>query len=150
MRHSRIFISTTVFTLDDLFVTRLRRAIGPDASVRLLQSDRACAALDVVELHLVDRVRLVDAALAVGMERTAFCRFFSATVGMPFSRVVRLLRLHIAVELVASTDAALSDIAMSVGFQDMSAFSRAFRLHTGAAPRQFRAQSRVDVGEMAS
>ncbi|WP_372965067.1 AraC family transcriptional regulator [Marinobacter sp.] len=60
--------------------------------------------------------------------------------GLNFQDLVEQVRKDKALRYVADDQYALSEIAFLLGFSELSAFSRAFKRWTGAAPAQFRAE----------
>lgn len=77
--------------------------------------------------------RATAVARALGMsERTLHRRLRES--GRSFGEVVNLFRESEAERLLRGQDAALSEIALRLGFSDQSAFTRAFRRWKGAAP----------------
>jgi AraC-like DNA-binding protein len=60
--------------------------------------------------------------------------------GLVFKDMVETIRRGIARQYVHHSDVALTDIALMLGYSELSAFSRAFRRWTGESPRQARAK----------
>lgn len=87
--------------------------------------------------HLAD-ITVPDAARAAGMAQRTLARRFRAEMGMPFVRWLARVRVHEAAARLCSTQAALVDIALDVGFQSQSAFSAAFRAELGLSPGRYR------------
>jgi AraC-like DNA-binding protein len=58
--------------------------------------------------------------------------------GTTFEKVLAETRRQIAETLLKDTDIPLTDIALSLGFSELSSFTRAFKSATGEAPRDFR------------
>lgn len=80
-----------------------------------------------------------DIARTVGIsERTLRRRFASAT-GMTWSEYARAARVLRAVALLVGSDHSIARIAHDVGFGSATAFTRAFRHHTGQIPSRYRA-----------
>jgi AraC-like DNA-binding protein len=59
--------------------------------------------------------------------------------GLTFSVLLRQLRLDLANRYLADGDTSISRIAWLLGYQEVSAFSKAFKGWTGKAPRATRA-----------
>jgi AraC family transcriptional regulator len=80
------------------------------------------------------------AELAADAKRspTHFQRTFAALVGESPKRYDTRLRLEAAAMLLVCGDTAVLDVALEVGFESHEGFSRAFRAHFGASPREFR------------
>jgi AraC-like DNA-binding protein len=77
-------------------------------------------------------------ARAVGLSRAAFARRFAAVSGRSPRRFLSELRLALAASLLESTDDALAEVALHVGYTSEFAFSRAFKRQHGVAPGTFR------------
>lgn len=107
--------------------TRDEKRIG--AAVRHIN---ACACGD-------DELGIGALAGIAGMSPYHFLRTFRRVVGLTPHRYVLQTRLrHAAVRLRAS-DAPVTGIAFDAGFNDLSAFNRAFRAAFGATPTTYRA-----------
>jgi AraC-like DNA-binding protein len=61
-----------------------------------------------------------------------------AKAGLTYSKVVEYARFEAAAEMLATPDLKIIDIAYSLGYEDPSHFSRAFRRMIGESPREFR------------
>ena len=60
--------------------------------------------------------------------------------GVSYSDLVERCRRQTACEALRFTQGSIRDIAASLGYRDVSSFSRAFRRWTGTAPRTWRNQ----------
>jgi AraC-like DNA-binding protein len=60
------------------------------------------------------------------------------TEGTSFSEVVADCRFRIAARALADTRRSLAQIALDLGYSDQSAFTRAFRHHSGTTPGEYR------------
>ena len=83
-----------------------------------------------------DRRTLDDWGDLAGMSRRTFMRAFSSDVGMPFGRWRQQARLFAALEMFAE-GTSVTDAAIAVGYDSVSAFIRMFRTMLGATPRQY-------------
>lgn len=121
---------------------------GLDAGARLwrILVDTACRS----QLAGHDQHRLLAAvegeprdletmARAAGMGRFAFCRAFTAALGISPWRYVTLRRIARAKQLLAGSDLPVKEVATACGFDDPDYFSRAFRRETGTTPGAWRA-----------
>ena len=67
-----------------------------------------------------------------------FLRSFKAVTGVTPHQWLLRARLRAAAEKLAATKAPITDIALDVGFDDLSNFTRTFHAEFGASPRQYR------------
>lgn len=58
--------------------------------------------------------------------------------GVEFSELVRALRRELALGYLAEPHLSLTEIALLLGYSELSAFSRAFRAWTGLSPAAWR------------
>ncbi len=83
-----------------------------------------------------------EIARATGQSPRALARRFSTEMGMTWREALRRIRLIRAVETLASSDAPVTEIALGVGYNSLSAFNAAFRDLMGKTPRDYRATFR--------
>ena len=67
-----------------------------------------------------------------------FLRSFRAVTGVTPHQWLLRARLRAAAEKITASRAPVTDIALDVGFDDLSNFTRTFRAEFGASPRQYR------------
>ena len=80
----------------------------------------------------------------LGMSRRTLQRRLAAE-GLVFSDMVCDVRRGIADEYMLRSDYSLTDIALVLGYSDLSAFSRAYRRWTGYSPQEVRKRRAVPV-----
>lgn len=66
-----------------------------------------------------------------------------ASEGMTFSEVLENLKSHLAQRYLADESLSISQIAWLLGYQEVSAFTHAFKRWTGQTPRQARSRAAV-------
>lgn len=74
-----------------------------------------------------EKVSVADAAAFVGYTPNYFNAIFRDTFGKPFMKYLSGIRLDYAKNLLASTDAPLTEIALESGFSSLAHFSRLFK-----------------------
>jgi AraC-like DNA-binding protein len=79
-----------------------------------------------------------ELATRCAMSRSAFAARFRALTGDSPIRYVTRCRLARAARQLATTDAALAEIARLAGYESVFSFSRAFKRAFGVAPRPYR------------
>jgi AraC family transcriptional regulator len=87
-----------------------------------------------IEQHLAERIPLGTLARLAGLSPSHFCRAFKQSFGMPPHRYQTERRMERAKQLLAAPASSVTDIGLTMGFRDTSAFSTAFRKATGFTP----------------
>jgi DNA-binding NtrC family response regulator len=84
-------------------------------------------------------VTLAELAALTGVSPSHLSALFRTVVGAPFKSLLRHIRILKAREhLTADPAASVTDVALQVGFADLSYFERSFRRIVGQSPREFR------------
>lgn len=95
--------------------------------------------MDYIDGHLAEPLTLEKLAGVAAFSKYHFHRIFFAQVGETPGQYVQRLRLEKAAMLVvAQKERSITDIAFSVGFSDVAAFARAFRLAHGMSASKYR------------
>jgi AraC-like DNA-binding protein len=103
--------------------------------------DFAAAVRNEVKMHIGERLPTVsDISTLFGVTEPAFQRQLRAH-GLNFSDILKAARLELALHYLADAELPLTEIAYSLGYSELSAFSRAFRNWTGMSPQRYRRQS---------
>jgi len=95
---------------------------------------------EYIEIHYADMISIESVARHVGIERTHFSKKFQKEYGQSPMNYLQTLRMREAELLLKQTDYKMSEIANSVGFNDLPTFSKAFKKQMGRSPAQFRQQ----------
>ena len=99
---------------------------------------RIAAAVDLMEAHLEEVLPLSEIARRVGLGERALHRDFTRVLGSSPSRFYQWARLNAARRLLLQTELPIPEVALACGFQDRSAFSRAFKSRFGEPPGALR------------
>jgi AraC-like DNA-binding protein len=114
---------------------------APEAAAR--DRRRAVEAALWLDENSREEVDLETAARQVGLGSFHFLRLFTRVLGVtPHQYLVRC-RLRRAAGLLADEGLSITDVALEVGFGDLSNFVRTFHRAAGASPRAFRRAARV-------
>jgi len=107
-------------------------------AVREADRRRAVEAALWLDQHSHEAVDLEGAARAVSLSPFHFLRVFSRALGVtPHQYLVRA-RLRRAARLLSDGERKITDVALDVGFADLSNFVRTFHRAAGVSPRRFR------------
>ena len=123
-----------------LLARRFARLAGSAASAdpTAKESRRAVEAALWIEAKSAEAIDLESAARQARMSMFHFLRTFRNVLGVtPHQYLVRS-RLKRAARLLAEEETPVTDVALDVGFADLSNFVRTFRRAAGVSPRRFR------------
>jgi AraC family transcriptional regulator len=95
-------------------------------------------AVDYIEEHLAESISLAALADLVRLSPNYFCRAFSQSFGIPPQRYHTRQRVERAKTLLTKRSASVTDVGLTVGYSEASAFSTAFRRVTGLTPSTYR------------
>jgi AraC-like DNA-binding protein len=93
---------------------------------------------EYVEQNLSEPISLREAASAAGLEEKYFSAFFHRKTGICFRDWLAGRRVDRAIEILTQRDDTITNVAASVGFQDLGTFERSFKRLTGLTPREFK------------
>lgn len=116
--------------------------------------ERIQLAIDYVEQHLTDEIRLQQVAEQAYMSLSCFYRLFFSMTGYRVKEYIRARRISEAAQALISTDRRILDIALDYQFESHEAFTRAFKQITGHTPKACRVRraahriERIDLMDM--
>ena len=91
-----------------------------------------------IDKHYCDGVSLEEVADATGISRYYVSHLFKELMDNTFVGYVNELRLNHAALLLVTTDSPIIEIASKSGFNNLSNFNRAFKMHFGKTPSAYR------------
>lgn len=84
------------------------------------------------------RTGIRQAARAFGRSPRSFQREL-ADLGLTFADIRDAARCSVAKQMLAQTTSSITDIALEIGYSELSAFSRSFKRQVGLGPSRYRA-----------
>jgi AraC-like DNA-binding protein len=123
----------------DIDKTVVDTALPPDE----LDLQKPGGFIEIVETLLAGHIGeanfgVAEAARLCGSSKSVLSRKL-ARHGFTIIGVISKLKMQAATAMLSSSDASISQIAMSVGYSDPTAFTRAFKGWTGMTPTDYRA-----------
>ncbi|MFT6303714.1 MAG: AraC-like DNA-binding protein, partial [Pseudomonadales bacterium] len=122
-------------------------------STLAMRSEANQASQDKIDLvtqyiseNFSQEITLTDMATKVGMNDSAFSRFFAKATGNSFNRFVNRVRISKACELLFETETPITAICYETGFNNIANFNRRFRELKDGTPREYRKHSRMRHG----
>lgn len=103
---------------------------------------RAVEAALWLEAHSAEEIDLEATAREAGLSAFHFLRVFSKVLGVTPHQYLLRTRLRRAARLLTEGERAVTDVALDVGFADLSNFVRSFRRAAGVSPGGFRRAAR--------
>ena len=95
-------------------------------------------AVNHIEQHFTEDLRVPDIAAACGLSESHFRRVFEENTGMRPNDYLNMVRINKACEMMLRRDSSMEDIGKAVGFQTTSGFNRNFKRLTGYSPLQWK------------
>jgi AraC-like DNA-binding protein len=121
----------------DPALTMSFRSSGKSADFRIRK------ALDYINANAADNPSVATVATYVGLSRSRFFEQFKNCVGIPPQHYIDWTRMTLAIKLLTSSTKPLIDIALELGFEEHSHFTRFFTKHMAVPPSEFRRNSTV-------
>ncbi len=125
------------------FLTTIKNIL-PEVSVRVLpialpstDNERMRAIMNYIETNIAETHTLASISNRFGLSGRTLSRLFQTTLGMSFLQFLKLLRMVKAFEMILQTDKSMSEIAYSIGYHSLSAFSNTFYQFTNLRPSSF-------------
>ncbi len=95
-------------------------------------------AVNYIETNIDRPVSVADLTRLLGISQVYLYRVFSDRFGMSPKQYILTRKLREAEQMLSETDLSVTQIAHSVGYDDVSAFSRLFARKEGRSPLKFR------------
>ena len=95
-------------------------------------------AINYVEAHFRTKINAGKVARLCGMSPSYFSRAFRTAYGITFQEYLMRLRTREACRLLKNPNASVTDVAYTVGFNDVSYFGRMFKRYYNMSPSDYR------------
>jgi AraC family transcriptional regulator, melibiose operon regulatory protein len=115
----------------------LERALQVDTP----DSERVRSAVQYIMENFGRSLTLGEIASSVHVSKSECCRSFRRVIKMSPVGFVLQTRVHEAAKLLGVSGQPISDLAASVGFNDVSYFGKVFRQQMGCSPRDYRRET---------
>ncbi|WP_170140804.1 AraC family transcriptional regulator [Oceanobacillus arenosus] len=94
-------------------------------------------AKEFIQENLDKKLTLDDVANRIGLNATYFSHLFKKETGISFIDFRMQLRMEKAKELIETGNMKITDIANSIGYEDLSHFTKTFKKYTGYSPSKY-------------
>lgn len=96
-------------------------------------------ALAYIDENYMESLTLAEMARRCNMSKYYFSRTFKSSLGISFKKYLIRCRIEAAKRLMREPDKNITEICFTVGFNDLSYFSKVFQKTEGVLPSQYRA-----------
>ncbi len=100
-----------------------------------------CQAIEHTHSNYMNKLTLQKLADYLHVSESYLSRLFKDETGISFTRYLNEIRIQRSKELLLNTKMTIVEIALFVGYEDQSYFTKVFRKLTGITPKKFRSQS---------
>lgn len=103
------------------------------------RTDAVKRALSLTEDKLARPVIMTEIADGCHMTSRSLARRIRSDTGMSWGELLRRMRMIRATELLSEPESQVLEVALSTGYESLSAFNRAFQAFSGVTPSRYRA-----------
>lgn len=135
---SRIFLESKMLELIAVLLELDHRASEKQRYIPKKDEENIRHVRELLEQHLADPPSLSRLARLAGTNEFALKKGFKQVFGMPVFQFLQQLRMARAVELLRTNELAVAEVALAAGYDNLSAFTRAFRQTHGMTPSEWR------------
>lgn len=96
------------------------------------------SAIDYIKQHLSAKINIEEVAKRCGMSKSHFSRTFKKEHSITFQEFVIKQRMSKAAKLLKNTDLHITQIALAVGYSELSNFTATFQRLLGTGPSNYR------------
>lgn len=114
---------------------RLHCSAPGDAQARLQR------VVSFIDQHLHRKIVQAEVAALCGMSAFQFSRYFKRVTGITFQEYLLHRRISEAMRLLANPKVSITDVCFTVGFRDLSYFTRTFQRYVGKPPSRYRLEA---------
>ena len=94
--------------------------------------------IEYIHKNIAQPIPLQTLAEICFMSPNYFCHYFKQEIGKTPITFINEYRIEKACEILSASDLLISDISLSVGFDNFSYFIRKFREYKGVTPKEYR------------
>lgn len=144
LRHKKVYYMEEAKGMLTVFLISIARengewdADGVDVESQGCIAAPVCRAMDYVELHYMEPLKVGDLSGFCNISEAHLRRLFSFYLKMSPLEYVNLVRVQKACDYLKTTDVQVADIAYKCGFPTLSTFNRNFKKIRGLSPKEWR------------
>ncbi len=138
-------ITANLYSLLSEIITNKKYTISePDSDngnpLKLIQLKKV---LNYIQENYSKKIYISELAREANVSKDYFSKIFKSITGKTPVEYLTTYRIHKACNLLAATDLSVLEIALTVGFEDVSFFVKTFKKFLGDTPKAYRQSHRV-------
>ncbi len=94
--------------------------------------------IDYIDKNYHENITSTDIANTLHINHSYFCRLFKKNFGSPFQKYLSSYRIEKSKSLLKNSDLPISEIALKVGFNSISYFTKLFKEEFSITPTEYR------------
>lgn len=134
----RIFLESKMLELIAVLLELEQRATESQCFIPKRDEEKIRHAREILERDLANPPSLNRLARLAGTNEFALKKGFKQLFGKPVFQFLQELRMAKACELLRATDMQVGEVALTVGYENVSSFARVFRQECGLLPSEWR------------
>ncbi|OZB98728.1 AraC family transcriptional regulator [Paenibacillus sp. XY044] len=108
-----------------------------------IKKSKASQWTEYIEWHAAEGITVQQVAEFASLNRTYFSTQFTKLVGLTPAEYIAKVKMDKAKQMLSGTSAAVTEIAYSLGYPTLFAFTRAFKNYCSMSPSEYRKQHQV-------
>jgi AraC-like DNA-binding protein len=133
-----IFLESKMLELIAVLLEMSHRTAESQCFIQKRDEEKIRHAREILEQDLANPPSLHRLARLAGTNEFALKKGFKQLFGMPVFQFLQQLRMARAAELLRTGEQQVSEVALAVGYENVSAFTRAFKQKQGMLPSEWR------------
>ncbi|XKF15436.1 helix-turn-helix domain-containing protein [Halomonas sp. BLK-85] len=129
----------------DRTVAEVQSNIPPEArhhcSGSVNDNARVQLIISHIDLNLHNKITQADVAELCGLSGFQFSRFFKRMTGITFQEYLLKRRIIESMRLLDNPKVSITDVCFTVGFRDLSYFTRTFQRYVGKPPSRYQLEA---------
>lgn len=126
-------------------VVEVKNHIPPEARLHCSglgdEQARLQRAISFIDQNLHSKITQGEVAELCGLSGFQFSRFFKRLTSITFQEYLLHRRISEAMRLLANPKVSITDVCFTVGFRDLSYFTRTFQRYVGKPPSRYRLEA---------
>lgn len=140
-----IDIKASILTIFSLIIANNAMVFPQEARsvVKQFQTERLKRALSFIKENYTEAISVDRLAKEVNLTRYHFCRVFKSLTGQTPVEYINYFRINQALRLLDDENRKIMDVALDVGFNNLSYFVKKFKEYKNCTPSEYRKRRAV-------